>query len=121
MPITLRSTCRHQARRGCPSISAPAFDPKATSIESVAALAFGLALIGGFAAIYHPVGLALVVQDRDRIGMPLAINGVFGNLGVACAALVSGFLIDVSGWRSAFCERRASRKSRCAESPAMAG
>ena len=65
-------------------------------------IAIGLTLIGVFAAIYHPVGLALVVQDRDRTGMPLAINGVFGNLGVACAALLTGFLIDTAGWRSAF-------------------
>ena len=55
-----------------------------------------------FAAIYHPVGLAMVVQGRDKTGMPLAINGVFGNLGVASAALLTGFLIDSAGWRSAF-------------------
>ena len=65
-------------------------------------IALGLTLIGVFAAIYHPVGLAMVVQDRDKTGMPLAINGVFGNLGVASAALLTGFLIDSAGWRSAF-------------------
>ncbi|NND40093.1 MAG: MFS transporter, partial [Pseudomonadales bacterium] len=37
-----------------------------------------------------------------RTGMPLAVNGVFGNLGVASAALLTGFLIDSAGWRSAF-------------------
>ncbi|KAA3626645.1 MAG: MFS transporter, partial [Proteobacteria bacterium] len=58
--------------------------------------------VGVFAAIYHPVGLAMVVQGRARTGMPLAINGVFGNLGVACAALMTGLLIDTAGWRSAF-------------------
>jgi len=65
-------------------------------------IALGLTLIGIFAAIYHPVGLAMVVQDREKTGMPLAINGVFGNLGVASAALMTGFLIDTAGWRSAF-------------------
>jgi len=65
-------------------------------------IAIGLTLIGIFAAIYHPVGLAMVVQDRDKTGLPLAINGVFGNLGVASAALLTGFLIDSAGWRSAF-------------------
>ena len=65
-------------------------------------IAFGLTLIGIFAAIYHPVGLAMVVQGRVRTGMPLAVNGVFGNLGVASAALLTGFLIDSAGWRSAF-------------------
>ncbi|WP_025770800.1 MFS transporter [Thioalkalivibrio sp. HK1] len=65
-------------------------------------IAGGLFAIGVFAAIYHPVGLAMVVQGRRHTGIPLAINGVFGNLGVACAALITGFLIDNAGWRSAF-------------------
>ena len=65
-------------------------------------IAVGLTLIGVFAAIYHPVGLAMVVHGRDKTGVPLAINGVFGNMGVACAALLTGFLVDSSGWRSAF-------------------
>lgn len=61
-----------------------------------------LAVLGVFAAIYHPVGLAMVVQGQSKTGMRLAINGVFGNMGVASAALVSGLLIDVVGWRYAF-------------------
>jgi MFS family permease len=65
-------------------------------------IGIGLFSIGLFAAIYHPVGLALVVQGRENTGVPLAINGIFGNMGVACAALVTGFLIDQAGWRSAF-------------------
>ncbi|MBT7957027.1 MAG: MFS transporter [Rhodospirillaceae bacterium] len=62
----------------------------------------GLLIIGMFAAIYHPVGLALVVDGRERTGVPLAINGIFGNLGVAVAALLTGLLIDVMDWRAAF-------------------
>jgi len=65
-------------------------------------IAVGLTLIGVFAAIYHPVGLAMVVQGRSKTGMPLAINGIFGNMGVASAALLTGFMIDSAGWRSAF-------------------
>ncbi len=65
-------------------------------------ISISLTAIGIFAAIYHPVGLAMVVQGRQKMGIPLAVNGVFGNMGVACAALLSGFLIDASGWRSAF-------------------
>jgi len=65
-------------------------------------MAIGLFAIGVFAAIYHPVGLALVVEGREKTGIPLAINGVFGNLGVAAAALLTGWLIDTGGWRSAF-------------------
>ena len=65
-------------------------------------IAVCLTLIGIFAAIYHPVGLAMVVEGRKKTGVPLALNGVFGNLGVAGAALVTGFLIDTQDWRSAF-------------------
>jgi MFS family permease len=65
-------------------------------------IGMGIFFIGVFASIYHPVGLALVVQGRDKSGIPLAINGIFGNMGVACAALITGFFIDYTGWRSAF-------------------
>jgi MFS family permease len=70
--------------------------------QSPLQIACGLFGIGVFAAIYHPVGLSMVVQGRKKTGMPLAVNGVFGNLGVASAALITGFLIDNSGWPSAF-------------------
>lgn len=62
----------------------------------------GLFVIGMFAAIYHPVGLAIVTARWKNTGMRIAVNGVFGNLGVASAALLTGFLIDHGGWRSAF-------------------
>ena len=62
----------------------------------------GLFVIGMFAAIYHPVGLAIVVEKWRGTGMRLAVNGVWGNLGVASAALITGYFIDNGGWRSAF-------------------
>jgi MFS family permease len=34
--------------------------------------------------------------------MRIAVNGVFGNLGVASAALITGYFIDNGGWRAAF-------------------
>jgi MFS family permease len=70
--------------------------------ESPFQIGIGLLAIGFFAAIYHPVGLALVVQGRKDTGVPLALNGIFGNMGVACAALLTGLLIDHTGWRAAF-------------------
>ncbi len=65
-------------------------------------IATGLLVIGMFAAIYHPVGLAIVVQKWKNTGMRLAVNGVWGNLGVASAALLTGYFIDHGGWRTAF-------------------
>ncbi len=61
-----------------------------------------LFLLGIFAAIYHPVGLALLVQGRPKAGMAIAVNGVYGNLGVGSAALLTGYFIDNGGWRVAF-------------------
>jgi MFS family permease len=65
-------------------------------------LATGLAFLGMFAAIYHPVGLALVIELADRPGKALGINGVFGNMGLAGSALATGLLAEAYGWRSAF-------------------
>lgn len=62
----------------------------------------GLFFIGIFAAIYHPVGIALVLEGHERTGMRVAFNGVWGNMGVACAALMTAYFIDSSGWRAAF-------------------
>lgn len=65
-------------------------------------IALALTLVGMFAAIYHPVGLSMVVEDRTNTGVALAVNGVFGNMGVAAAALLTGFLIDTVSWQSAY-------------------
>lgn len=63
-----------------------------------------LFIVGVLAAIYHPVGLAMVVDSAKAsgTGMAIGINGVWGNLGVGSAALVTGWFIDHGGWRSAF-------------------
>ncbi len=66
-------------------------------------IAVGLFFIGVFAAIYHPVGITMVVEARPvKTGAALGINGVWGNMGVASAAIIAGVLIDASGWRAAF-------------------
>jgi len=70
--------------------------------ETPIQLGAGLLLIGIFGSIYHPVGLAIVTGRWKHTGMRLAVNGVWGNLGVGCAALITGFMIDVAGWRAAF-------------------
>jgi len=65
-------------------------------------LAIGLTLIGVFASIYHPVGIAMLVSGKENIGKTLGVNGVYGNAGLAFAALVSGALADLISWRAAF-------------------
>ncbi len=65
-------------------------------------IAAGLGLIGVFASIYHPVGYSILVEGRDKVGRLLGVNGVFGNFGVAGAALVAAVLMDLVSWRVAF-------------------
>jgi len=62
----------------------------------------GLFVIGMFAAIYHPVGIAMLVAAPEKMGRALGWNGLWGNLGLAAAALISGALMDWFGWRTAF-------------------
>lgn len=61
-----------------------------------------LTLVGMFAAIYHPVGLAMVSQGGGEVGRRLGVNGVWGNMGVAASALSIGAFADFAGWREAF-------------------
>ncbi|MFC4862498.1 MFS transporter [Pseudomonas sp. JS3066] len=69
---------------------------------SVPTLVAGLTLVGVFAAIYHPVGTAMLVAHAESRGREIGINGMWGNLGVAFAALLTGFLTVRFGWRVAF-------------------
>jgi FSR family fosmidomycin resistance protein-like MFS transporter len=66
------------------------------------ALHLGLALMGLFGAIYHPVGTSWVVKHASKRGRAIARVGVAGSLGVAAAAPVAGVLADAFGWRAAF-------------------
>jgi len=65
-------------------------------------LLIGLTAIGTFAAIYHPVGISWLVRNAPNPGRALGINGVFGSMGTAGAALVAGVLAEFFGWRAAF-------------------
>ncbi|HEX2544141.1 MAG TPA: MFS transporter [Ramlibacter sp.] len=65
-------------------------------------MAVALALLGCFASIYHPVGIPMLVQGAPRPGLTIGINGLVGNLGVAVAAVATGYLVKYFGWRAAF-------------------
>lgn len=65
-------------------------------------ICISLAVIGLFAAIYHPVGIPWLVRNATNRGRALGINGVFGSIGTAGAALVAGLFSEFLGWRSAF-------------------
>src|SRR5215211_7729039 len=71
-------------------------------VQTPLQLGAALLLIGLFASIYHPVGTAMIVSYADKLGREMGLNGVWGNLGVASSALVTGLIGQYLGWRWAF-------------------
>jgi MFS family permease len=69
---------------------------------SLTGLAIALFSLGLFAAIYHPVGTAMIVENAKERGRTLAFNGVCGNLGVSLAAGITAALTAALSWRGAF-------------------
>lgn len=65
-------------------------------------MAIALVVLGAFSSIYHPVGIPMLVQSAARPGWTIGVNGLAGNLGIATAALSTGFLVEHFGWRMAF-------------------
>ncbi|MBL0150238.1 MAG: MFS transporter [Ideonella sp.] len=65
-------------------------------------MAVALTLLGIFSSIYHPVGIPMLVQGAKRPGATIGVNGLSGNLGIAAAALITGLLVKLLGWRAAF-------------------
>ena len=70
--------------------------------QSLLQIGLGLALIGIFASIYHPVGIAMVIEGGGKVGWRLGVNGLWGNMGVAAAPLVTGLILVQFDWRMAF-------------------
>jgi MFS family permease len=66
-------------------------------------IAGALMALGVFASIYHPVGVAMLAGGApESLGKRLAMNGVWGNVGVAFSAIVAGVLANAFGWQAAF-------------------
>jgi len=70
--------------------------------QSIIQVGFGLASIGIFASIYHPVGISMVIESDEKVGWRLGVNGVWGNMGVAGAPLLTGLILGIFDWRMAF-------------------
>jgi len=67
-----------------------------------AGLVWPLALVGAFASLYHPAGLGLISRTVRGRGTALGINGVFGNIGIAAAPLLTELAAEAWGWRGAY-------------------
>ena len=65
-------------------------------------MAAALTLLGAASSIYHPVGIPMLLQHARRPGATIGLNGLVGNLGIALAAILTGFMVKYVGWRMAF-------------------
>ena len=74
----------------------------AAATQNAWQLAAALTLLGAFSSIYHPVGIPMLVANAEKPGATIGVNGLAGNLGIAAAALLTGFLVQWAGWRAAF-------------------
>ena len=65
-------------------------------------LFIGLSLLGLSCSIYHPVGIAWIVNSSEKKGRALGINGIFGGVGIGSGAFIAGLLIKYFDWKFAF-------------------
>ena len=66
-------------------------------------IGIALSAIGLFASIYHPVGIPMVIRAAGKNrGKMLGVNGIFGSLGMASAAIIAEVLTLTVSWRAAF-------------------
>lgn len=71
-------------------------------VDTSWALSLCLAGVGLFSGAYHPAGLGLVARGVKRISLGMAYNGIFGNLGLGAAPLVTGLAYWLWGTAAAF-------------------
>lgn len=64
------------------------------------ALVLCLAGMGLGVSTYHPAGMGLISRAVRARGAALGINGIYGNVGIALAPLLTAFLAETLGWRA---------------------
>lgn len=65
-------------------------------------LSVALAALGFFSGIYHPAGLGLISKEMSRVSIGMGYNGMFGNLGLAMAPLLTGIMNWLWGPQAAY-------------------
>jgi MFS family permease len=81
---------------GCSGLAAAAW------IDHPSRFSMALAMIGLFSGIYHPIGLGMISKEIKRISLGMAYNGMFGNLGLATAPLLTGVVNWIWGPSAAY-------------------
>lgn len=71
---------------GCSGLAAAAF------VDKPFAFQLSLIGIGIFSGIYHPTGLGWIAVGIPRTAAAMAINGIFGSLGLAMGPLLAGLI-----------------------------
>ncbi|MBF0450228.1 MAG: MFS transporter [Candidatus Magnetomorum sp.] len=71
-------------------------------MDNLLIMSICLAGLGAFSGIYHPTGLGWISRSVSRISFGMAINGIFGNLGLAVSPLVAGILNWMYGIKAVF-------------------
>ena len=71
-------------------------------VQTPLQLGIMLLFIGLIGSIYHPVGTAMLASHAEKLGKEMGINGVWGNVGVASSALITGVINQYVGWRMSF-------------------
>lgn len=71
-------------------------------IDSLTKFTVALASLGFFSGIYHPTGLGLISKEIKRVSFAMGYNGMFGNLGLATAPLLTGIVNWIWGPKTAY-------------------
>jgi MFS family permease len=71
-------------------------------LDSPVMFASALGALGLFSGIYHPAGLGLISKGMSRVGIGMGYNGMFGNLGLAMAPLLTGVIHWLWGPQAAY-------------------
>ncbi|NWF93508.1 MAG: MFS transporter [Syntrophaceae bacterium] len=74
----------------------------AAASSSLLVLTAGLALLGVFGSLYHPLANAMITGKVREYGRALGIHGAAGNLGLAMAPFAAGVIASHLGWRHAY-------------------
>ena len=70
--------------------------------QSPIQMAIALTIMGAFSSIYHPVGIPMLLSSTKTPGLTIGVNNLAGNMGLAIAAILTGFMVKYFGWRAAF-------------------
>ncbi len=70
--------------------------------QSPIQMAIALSVMGAFSSIYHPVGIPMLLSTSKTPGLTIGVNNLAGNMGLAIAAILTGFMVKYFGWRAAF-------------------